>query len=230
MIRFNRALNQAKALSFDLDDTLYNNHPIIKAALQAQHDYLQSLPAWQEQHEGFWLQCRRAVLQQRPQLINDVTELRKQALTYAIKTIGEDEQHARNAYDAFAQARSNITVTDEVLNLLAALRPHFKLIAITNGNVDVSKFNLHDQFEFVLMAGPDGDAKPHRALFDHAATKLNIANHDIIHIGDSLDTDVKGANNAGCRSIWLNNQGINYAYKGLPCCEIGDIMALRAFC
>ncbi len=230
MMRFNRAIDQAKVLSFDLDDTLYNNHPIIKAALQAQHNYLQTLPAWREQDHGFWLRCRNAVIKQMPALINDVTELRKQALTHAMKLIGEDIQHAKNAYDAFATARSQIVVSDDVLALLDALRSKYRLIAITNGNVDVNKFNLKGQFEQVLMAGPDGDAKPRRALFDNAASTLQVAHHDIIHIGDSLDTDVQGANNAGCRSVWLNNQGIDYAYKGLPCCEISDIMALRAFC
>lgn len=44
MIRFNRAISPIQVLSFDLDDTLYNNHPIIKAAVQAQIDYLNALP------------------------------------------------------------------------------------------------------------------------------------------------------------------------------------------
>ncbi|MFY8275517.1 HAD-IA family hydrolase [Pseudoalteromonas sp. SSDWG2] len=230
MMRFNRALSQAKVLSFDLDDTLYNNHPVIKAALQAQHDYLHTLDAWREQADGFWLECRNAVLRQDPALVNDVTELRKQALTYAIEYIGEDSHHADAAYNAFAHARSNIVVSDDVLTLLASLRQKYTLIAITNGNVDVSKFNLKNQFELVLMAGPDGKAKPHAELFNNAASQLGVANHEIIHIGDSLDTDVRGANNAGCRSVWLNNQGIQYHYKGLPCCEISDVMELQALC
>ncbi|WP_105199256.1 HAD-IA family hydrolase [Pseudoalteromonas sp. T1lg10] len=226
MMRFNRAIMPAKVLSFDLDDTLYDNHPIIKAALQAQQDYLLTLPGWLEQGDDFWLTCRRTVIARDPALAHDVTQIRKRALTYAMNKIGLEQYHADNAYQIFAEARSKITVSDEILALLESLKRKYRLIAITNGNVDVSKFNLKDQFELVLMAGPDGKSKPHRDLFDHAAERLGVANHEIIHIGDSLDTDVQGANNAGCRSIWLNNQGIQYAYKGLPCCEIDDIMAL----
>ena len=40
MIRFNRAIKPFSVMSFDLDDTLYSNHPIIKAAVKAQQNYL----------------------------------------------------------------------------------------------------------------------------------------------------------------------------------------------
>jgi len=81
----------------------------------------------------------------------------------------------------------------------------------------------------VLQAGMHGKAKPHNTLFDKAAEHLNVAKSEILHIGDSLDTDVQGANNAGCQSVWLNEQGANYAYKGLADIEIANIHALTHF-
>lgn len=82
-------------------------------------------------------------------------------------------------------------------------------------------------FELVLQAGPHGKAKPHSALFDSAAKKLEVPHKEILHIGDSLDTDVQGANNAGCQSVWLNNQATQYRYQGLADIEISNIMALN---
>ena len=120
-------------------------------------------------------------------------------------------------------------VTDDVLKLLDNLAQHFTLVAITNGNVEIERFNLHDKFELVLQAGMHGKAKPHSTLFDKAAEHLNVAKSEILHIGDSLDTDVQGANNAGCQSVWLNDQGANYAYKGLADIEIANIHALTHF-
>ena len=35
MMRFNRAISAVKVISFDLDDTLYDNRPIIKNAIKA---------------------------------------------------------------------------------------------------------------------------------------------------------------------------------------------------
>ncbi|WP_421419158.1 HAD-IA family hydrolase [Pseudoalteromonas lipolytica] len=231
MIRFNRALSPVSVLSFDLDDTLYNNHPIIKSALQAQADYLANIEQWPADSMNYWLTCRDNALKQDATLVDDVTRWRQAALFYAMQDLGFEhdlaKHHAEQAYQAFADARSQITVADDVLELLEKLGRHFRLIAITNGNVEVEKFNLNGVFELVLQAGPHGKAKPHAALFNNAAQLLNVAHSEILHIGDSLDTDVQGANNAGCQSVWLNNQATNYQYKGLADIEIEDIFALN---
>ncbi|MCO7190974.1 MULTISPECIES: HAD-IA family hydrolase [unclassified Pseudoalteromonas] len=229
-MRFNRAIDEIQVLSFDLDDTLYNNHPVIAAAVQAMNDYVNALALWRAQGPEFWLKCRKRVALQHPELTNDVTRWRQMALRFGLQQAGfspaETETHAEAAYQAFATARSQIVVDESVLNLLASLRTRFRLIAITNGNVEVERFNLAGQFEQVLMAGRDGRAKPHTDLFDAACQHCNVAPNQILHIGDSLDTDVQGANLAGCRSVWLNNQGVRYRYQGLADIEICDIHAL----
>ncbi|MBH0073082.1 HAD-IA family hydrolase [Pseudoalteromonas sp. NZS127] len=230
MIRFNRAIAPVSVLSFDLDDTLYDNRPIIKAAVQAQTDYLNTLPGYQHKGLQQWLHCRDCALQQQPKLIEDITQWRLQTLGLLLAKQGfnaDDAKHfASAAYKVFAQVRSNITVTDDVLNLLDKLATRFTLIAITNGNADVSQFNLNNKFNLVLQAGLHGKAKPHNNLFDQAATHLQVPHKAILHIGDSLDSDVQGANNAGCQSVWLNNQAANYTYKGLADIEITNINAL----
>ena len=66
-------------------------------------------------------------------------------------------------------------------------------------------------------------------MFDQACEQLNVEPKHILHIGDSLDTDVHGAHNAGCQSLWLNDQQARYAYRGLPDVEITSIHALKYF-
>ena len=233
MIRFNRAIKPFSVMSFDLDDTLYNNHPIIKAAVKAQQDYLNALPSYLAQGPKYWQQCRNEAVLKLPELADNVTKWRQYTLRLALSKLDLNEQevehHADAAYNAFANARSKIVVTDDVLKLLDNLAQHFTLVAITNGNVEIERFNLHDKFSLVLQAGMHGKAKPHSTLFDKAAEHLNVAKSEILHIGDSLDTDVQGANNAGCQSVWLNDQDANYAYKGLADIEIANIHALTHF-
>lgn len=233
MIRFNRAPRPFSVMSFDLDDTLYNNHPIIKAAVKAQQDYLNALPSYLQQGPKYWQQCRNEAVLQLPELADNVTKWRQHTLRLALSKLDLSDQevqhHADAAYNAFADARSKIVVTDDVLKLLDNLAQHFTLIAITNGNVEIERFNLRDKFALVLQAGMHGKAKPHGTLFDKAAAHLNVAKSEILHIGDSLDTDVQGANNAGCQSVWLNDQGANYNYKGLADVEIANIHALAHF-
>ncbi|MBQ4847821.1 HAD-IA family hydrolase [Pseudoalteromonas sp. MMG005] len=226
-MRFNKAIDSISVLSFDLDDTLYNNHPVIKAAVQAQLDYLNQITQWSQQGPNYWSHCRNQTVKQTPSLANDVTRWRKVALQYGMSKLPLTEEQAHHyascAYQAFSDARSNITVQQSVLDLLGALRTKFRLIAITNGNVEINKFNLRNEFELVLKAGPDGAAKPHSELFDKAAVVLNVKKSEILHIGDSLDSDVQGANLAGCNSLWLNNQQFKYKYLGLSHIEINNI-------
>ncbi|MBB1507103.1 MAG: HAD superfamily hydrolase (TIGR01549 family) [Pseudoalteromonas rhizosphaerae] len=233
MIRFNRAISPFTVLSFDLDDTLYNNHPIITAAVQAQINYLNALPNWQAQGKDYWQQCREQALLDNPELVDNVTQWRKSTLRTALAKLGyqnaELEHHANNAYQAFADARSQIVVDDKVLDLLSQLSKRYRLIAITNGNVEIERFNLNGVFELVLQAGIHGKAKPHTTMFEQAAAALGVPTQHILHVGDSLDTDVQGAHNAGCQSLWLNDQPAKYAYKGLADIEITDIQALKHF-
>ncbi|WP_462152375.1 HAD-IA family hydrolase [Pseudoalteromonas xiamenensis] len=232
-MRFNRAIGEIKALSFDLDDTLYDNRPIIKAAIRAMLDYVEQFPEWQEQGEHFWRDCRRAALDKDDSLEGDVTRWRHVALHYAFTELGFPEEdavrHATGAFNAFMSARCNITVSEDVLILLNKLRQKYPLVAITNGNVDVEQFNLKGYFDFVLQAGRDGTAKPANAMYLAACARLNIEPSELLHIGDSLDSDVQGARQAGCASIWLENQFAPYSFKGLADLEIQDIRQLALF-
>ena len=231
MMRFNRAISAVKVISFDLDDTLYDNRPIIKNAIKAQQDYLAAIPEWAAQSGDFWRTCRNGYALENPEIINDVTLWRQKALLWGLETLKVEHAafHADKAYDAFAKARSDIQVASEVINLLAALRKKYKVIAITNGNVDVSQFNLRDSFDLVLQAGPHGKAKPANDMFNLACQQLGVSQNEILHVGDSLDSDVQGANNAGCYSVWLENTFVPYRYNGLAHLDISDIFDLEAF-
>ena len=111
--------------------------------------------------------------------------MRQHALKYAFDFLGLNEQesqlHANEAYNAFITARSQVTVAPQVLALLKNLSQKYTLTAITNGNVDISKFCLKDSFEFLLMAGFDGAQKPSGEMFKLASKKLNVKLENILH-------------------------------------------------
>ncbi|WP_440054674.1 HAD-IA family hydrolase [Pseudoalteromonas sp. T1lg65] len=231
-MRFNKAISPIKAISFDLDDTLYDNRPVIIAAVAAMNNHLLKHPAWQSQGEAFWSFCRNTVATQQPNLCEDVTKWRQHALLFGFQQLGFDDrqsqQFAKEAYQAFAEARSHIVVTDDVIALLGKLRQRYKLVALTNGNVEVEKFNLAGQFDLVLKAGIDGRAKPHPEMYHRACQQLQLAPEQLLHVGDSLDTDVQGAHRAGCASVWLRNNFTRYSYLGLAHIEIDSILELNA--
>ncbi len=49
--------------------------------------------------------------------------------------------------------------------------------------------------------------KPRKELFELALNKTGLAAKDVLHIGDSLSSDIKGANSIGIRALWINRRG-----------------------
>ncbi|WP_442598759.1 HAD family hydrolase [Neobacillus sp. D3-1R] len=74
--------------------------------------------------------------------------------------------------------------------------------------------------------------KPHRDMFNHALELSGYSPEEVLHVGDSLTSDVLGANQVGINSVWLNRQGKaatgdskpNFVVKNLN--EVLDIPAL----
>ncbi|MGL6123896.1 MAG: HAD-IA family hydrolase, partial [Shewanella sp.] len=81
---------------------------------------------------------------------------------------------------------------------------HFRLVGITNGNVDAERIGLGETFEFVLHPGHGVQMKPAKDMFELACSRLKIAPQHLLHVGDSMNADVRGARLAGCQSVWLN--------------------------
>lgn len=49
--------------------------------------------------------------------------------------------------------------------------------------------------------------KPRRELFELALSKTGLKPDEVIHIGDSISSDVKGASALGIKTLWLNRFG-----------------------
>lgn len=49
--------------------------------------------------------------------------------------------------------------------------------------------------------------KPRKELFELALRKSGLKPDEVIHIGDSMSSDVKGASAVGIRALWLNRFG-----------------------
>ncbi len=75
-MQFFRSINNVEAMTFDLDDTLYNNEPIIRRAEQA----LQAHIAEHHKHAAKltsldWLQLKRAAIAKDARLASDMGQL-----------------------------------------------------------------------------------------------------------------------------------------------------------
>ncbi|CAM3921267.1 HAD-IA family hydrolase [Rheinheimera salexigens] len=226
-----KQLQPIQALSFDLDDTLYNNKPVIAAAEQAMLLALaQHLPSKLTTDSDFWWQHRQQLARTNPEIRHDLGRWRLLSLEAGLLSLNLPQTDASAianiAYGAFIQQRTTITVDIEIQQLLAALAKHYQLIAITNGNACIDKMAIGQWFQFSLQAGPDGRMKPYPDMYLKAAQQLNLAPQQILHIGDSHRADVIGALNAGCQTAWLDHH--NSAISVLPHIRLTNVQMLSA--
>ncbi|MGF1698607.1 5-amino-6-(5-phospho-D-ribitylamino)uracil phosphatase YigB [Vibrio lamellibrachiae] len=237
-MRFYRSMSPIKAMTFDLDDTLYDNRPIIRRVEQQITNWLhQHHPVSATRSLGWWQQLKKEVVIAEPLLKHDVTQWRFEQVFQGLFQLGYDKQQAQQAAQATIEEvlvlRSQFEVPEESHRVLRVLSQRYPLVAITNGNVDVNKIGLSQYFSLVLKAGPDGLAKPEADLFVQAAEFLSLQPKDILHVGDHLVTDVLGAKRNGFQACWFNDQEADLIHhkhsKTLPDVEINRLDSLLQF-
>jgi 2-haloalkanoic acid dehalogenase type II len=207
------------AITFDLDDTLWEIWPIIARAEERLHDWLKDhYPKVPEHFSPLDLRqlCADIALQQ-PGLAHDRTRLRKEALHLAARQAGYSEFQVDAAFEVFFTARNEVVFFEEVLAVLERLSRRYSLGALSNGNADVRRIGLDRFFAFAINAIDVGAAKPEPAMFKAACRYLKLSPERIVHVGDDPDHDVLGAARVGLRTVWVNRQG-----RGWPGGEQAD--------
>ncbi len=80
---------------------------------------------------------------------------------------------------------------------------------ITNGfektqHAKVRNSNLQHYFTHVITSEAAGIMKPHVAIFEYAVKVAGTTAEHSIMIGDTLDADIEGGNNAGMHTVYFN--------------------------
>ncbi|CNF01768.1 5-amino-6-(5-phospho-D-ribitylamino)uracil phosphatase YigB [Yersinia nurmii] len=236
-MHFYRPLQPIAAITFDLDDTLYDNRPVITRTEQESMAFLQQYhPNLRQFEVADFHRFRTELLASDPDIYHDVTQWRWLALELGLVRHGLTKDEARKGADAvmenFALWRSRIYVPAATHDTLEALSERFPLVAITNGNADPAACGLSRYFQFVLRSGPNGRAKPYRDMYQKAANKLDLPLESILHVGDDLTTDVAGSLRCGMQACWINDRQKNIMAVNdarlLPHIEISQLASLTA--
>lgn len=236
-MRFFRSIHAVRAVTFDLDDTLYNNEPVIQSATQALQQHLQeNYPCAAALTPDQWQAIKQKLIKETPALRSDMGQLRLRSLQVALQqdvATSDIEREAENCFTLFYQARSDFSLTEDVHQTLATLAERVPLIAITNGNVDADTVGFAQYFTHILHASLARPMKPHRAMFDEAAQLCNLSPGQMLHVGDNLEKDVMGAHRAGFQTAWFAcNRPMNMAHEPasvLPSVMLDSLTELTHF-
>lgn len=207
-MRFFKPVGCIRAMTFDLDDTLYDNAPVIRQAERTLAAHLDKhYPAAAKLTPPQWLAIKRDLITELPELSSDMGQLRLRTLKKALEheALNEDELHeaAVQCFDCFYHARSDFALESTFIGTLEKLSERVPLIAITNGNVDPERIGIAPYFSAVLHASLKRPMKPHVHMFDEAVNMLDIPAQAVLHIGDSLINDVHGGACANMPTAWF---------------------------
>jgi putative hydrolase of the HAD superfamily len=194
-----------RALTLDLDDTLWPIAPAIARAEAVLHRWLsEHAPQTARRFDIAALRVLRDdVARSTPAIAHDFSAVRRESLRLALLAAGDDEALADAAFETFFAARHQLEFYPEVEAALARLAGRFPLLALSNGNAEIGRTALAPHFRGAISAREFGVGKPDPRIFHEACRRLACAPAEVLHVGDDLELDVRAAQTAGLQTYWL---------------------------
>ena len=203
-----------QVILWDVDGTLLDFHSAEAAAIRALFQKFglgvcsdAMLADYSAINAGFWRRLESGEL------------TKPQVLTGRFETFFRKYGLDTGCVDAF-NAAYQLALGDTVcfcpnaLETLRALKGQALQCAVTNGTVIAQKKKLAvsglDQiFDHIFISDEIGIDKPNTAFFDAVWQKIGkYAPNEVLIVGDSLTSDIRGGNNAGIKTCWYNPKGL----------------------
>jgi putative hydrolase of the HAD superfamily len=218
-----------RAITIDLDETLWPVGPTLANAEAAQH-------AWLEAHAPALARAftAPALQQMRERLIDalpaaeraDFGRIRTLVLREALAQVGDDPAKAEIAYRVFDEERQKVEFFPEVLAALDALAARLPLVALSNGTADVARVGIGHHFAFAVSSRHVGVSKPDPRIFHTACAQLGLDPSKVLHVGDDAALDIVGALAAGMQAAWVNRGSAVWAGETVPHAIVKDLAEL----
>ena len=200
--------DKIECVTLDLDDTLWPIEPVIQNAEYKLYEWFQKhYPHVVEKYSIQEIEAKRNAMScARTDIAHNVTQLRFCLLQEIADEFGYSEQFALDGLALFRHYRNKVQLFEDSEPMLAKLKKHYVVGAITNGNAQLEKIEINHYFDFVVSAAEAGVSKPDPKIFLDASVKSETEISKVLHIGDCPKNDVNAAMNAGCKAIWFNKK------------------------
>jgi putative hydrolase of the HAD superfamily len=124
-------------------------------------------------------------------------------------TLADEGTEVKNETETTLRAELIPGAADTVRELK---RRGYKLALVADGPTGtfhniLTQHNLYNHFDAFAISEELGVLKPHPRMFIHALDQLGIARQDYgqtVMVGNNLERDIKGANDLGIISVWLD--------------------------
>jgi len=198
-----------RAVTLDLDDTLWPVLPALDQADRAVDDYLRE--HWPEVARAWPItamrELRARVAAERPDLAHDFTTQRRLTQQHAFAACGIADAPLDALWEIYYAARNAVQPWPDSLPALERLTACWPLASLTNGNADLARTGVQAHFAHHVCARDVGVGKPDPRIFLAAVARFGVTPGEVLHVGDDPELDVVGARRAGLRAAWINRHG-----------------------
>lgn len=220
---------KVKAISIDLDDTLWPIWPTIERAEKALHDWLgENAPMASAlfSSPSALREIRDYMAASRPELKHDLSAVRRESIRLALYRAGENPLLADAAFDVFFAERQRVTLFEDAKPALEFLAGRFPLVSVSNGNADLERVGIAKYFRAAISAREFGVGKPDPRIFHAAAGSVDLTPADFLHVGDDATLDALGALNAGMQAAWVNRSDNLWPHEVQPQVTLSNLTEL----
>lgn len=199
-----------KIILWDIDGTLLNFYPAERYALSSTMEHF-GLPACTDE-----MVARYSVINEMHWKRMELGEISKQQVLEGrfemfFKELGFGFSDYKGFNDLYQkQLGAKVFFFDNAYDIVANLKGKVKQYAVTNGTstaqaLKLKNSGLDELFDGVFISDQIGYEKPSKGFFDYVEAHIEpVWKDEIILIGDSLTSDMKGANVMGCKACWFN--------------------------
>ncbi len=222
-------VSRIRAISIDLDDTLWPIWPTIERAERALHDWMAvhaPMAAALFASPGALREIRDHMAHSRPELKHDLSALRRESIRLALYRAGENPLLAEAAFEVFFAERQRVTLFDDALPALEFLAARYPMVSLSNGNADVGRVGLGGFFRASISARAFGVGKPDPRIFHAAAGAVDTLPDHVLHIGDDATLDGLGGLNAGMQVAWVNRADALWPHELEPHVTVATLTEL----
>jgi len=210
---------QVKAVLFDLDDTLYDHRYSSRNGLKVLKKKYKcfkniDIDILELEYLKLLNEIHLSKVLTGLYTIDEARSLRyKRFFSKFGVDAGSDEiTHARELYSTAYKASRRAVQGSK--NLLDILKTKVKLGIVSNNYGEEQKAKIkscgfESYFDVIVTSVEVGVTKPSPEIFFLALEKIDCLPEETVMVGDSWESDVKGAQNAGIRPIWFNRYGFD---------------------
>lgn len=101
------------------------------------------------------------------------------------------------------------SISQDTITIINSIKKQVKVGIITNGSVKRQKAkifhtNLDHCFDTIIISDEVGWRKPDKRIFEFALNRLHVNPEDTLFVGDDLEKDIGGCQQANIKGIWFN--------------------------